>query len=291
MIIDLRWNNVTNIIDFKPGMHNTFQKYVSIYLSNNPLKYDCSVSSFLKQWWTQGTLLDYEEVVFANREHLTDTNINALCSEEDALIGLIGSSVIGSLITLLLLGVIISRRKHIWRYFTNILCKKRDKDDVVTYLNRIDAARPYDVFVSFAHPDEEFVTDILMPKLENEFGQKVCVHFRDWIVGDLIPDQIIKSVDASRKTILILSEHFLESEWSYLEFRTAHKLGIEEKRPKVILILLNKDLIGDNRLTEELKSYIVVDNYLLWSDPDFWEKLQKLLPSQKKIRRKRRNLK
>ncbi len=85
-----------------------------------------------------------------------------------------------------------------------------------------DKEKLYDAFVSYSHQDEDFVVDELVHRLETEEGFKLCLHFRDWIAGDWIPDQIVRSVDQSKRTVVILSKNFVESVWSRLEFKAAH---------------------------------------------------------------------
>ena len=44
----------------------------------------------------------------------------------------------------------------------------------------------YDAFISFrsSKNDEFWVLNTLFPMLENEMGFKICVHFRDFLVGE-----------------------------------------------------------------------------------------------------------
>ena len=58
---------------------------------------------------------------------------------------------------------------------------------------------------------------------------QVCVHSRDWNVGEDIPSQIFRSVEDSRKTIIVLSQSYIESQWSDMEFKAAHKKALAEK--------------------------------------------------------------
>ncbi|CAH0564879.1 unnamed protein product [Brassicogethes aeneus] len=48
----------------------------------------------------------------------------------------------------------------------------------------------------------------------NHDPYKVCVHYRDWIPGVLITEQVITSVRDSRRTLVIVSKNFLESCWT-----------------------------------------------------------------------------
>ena len=44
----------------------------------------------------------------------------------------------------------------------------------------------------------------------------------DFQVGETIPDQIIKSVNLSRRTLIVLSKAYVDSMWTNLELRAAH---------------------------------------------------------------------
>ena len=70
--------------------------------------------------------------------------------------------------------------------------------------------------------DEAWVLEELVNRLEGQEGFKLCLHFRDWTPGDWIPDQIVRSVDQSRRTVVVLSKNFVDSVWSRLEFKAAH---------------------------------------------------------------------
>lgn len=142
----------------------------------------------------------------------------------------------------------------------------------------LDADREYDAFVSFAHGDHEFVADKLLPKLESDScAYKVCVHYRDWTPGDLIPTQIVRSVASSRRTVIVLSNHFVQSVWGMLEFRTAHVSSIAEGRVRVLVIAL-QDSPPIDELPEELRLYLRSTTYLRWDDPWFWDKFRYALP-------------
>nr|KAG5691245.1 hypothetical protein BaRGS_015213 [Batillaria attramentaria] len=47
----------------------------------------------------------------------------------------------------------------------------------------------YDVFVSYASEDQDWVFQHLMPELEGRLGLRLCLHERDFIPGKHIVDQ------------------------------------------------------------------------------------------------------
>ena len=64
----------------------------------------------------------------------------------------------------------------------------------------------------------------LAPRLENGYKPfRLCLHYRDFPVGASIAETIVRSVESSRRTIILVSNNFLASEWCKFEFQTAHQ--------------------------------------------------------------------
>ncbi|XP_075989684.1 toll like receptor isoform X2 [Anticarsia gemmatalis] len=266
-ILDLSYNNLSYIpMEF-------LDNNIHLYLKNNPLECSCWYQNDIRRLKNYEFLKDYEEITCENGILLSEIDVTELCNTRDAIIT--GVSTFLGLAILVVFACLL-----IYKFWYEILIYVTSRGLCKCCITEImlDSERDFDIFLSFSHQDFPIIKNVLLPKLENNFGQKCCVHYRDWIIGESIPDQIRKSVLISRKTIILLSKNFLESNWANFEFWAAHNLAIQEGRSRVILILLEENLVKNENLSPELKGYINTNTYLLFDDPKFWEKLQKVLP-------------
>lgn len=165
------------------------------------------------------------------------------------------------------------RETKVWchsRFGVRIFCKNPE-------FEMDERDKLFDAFVSYSSKDEAFVVEELAPILENgDPSYKLCLHYREFPAGGYISDTIEQAVESSKRTIMVLSENFMKSEWCRYEFKSAHHQVLRDKRKRLIVILLgevpNKDLDPDIRL------YLKTNSYLQWGDKHFWEKLKFALP-------------
>ena len=61
--------------------------------------------------------------------------------------------------------------------------------------------------ISTSHHDRPFAKREVLDYLEDNFGFKICMHERDFTVGDTIPANIEVAVNHSRRMIMILSRY------------------------------------------------------------------------------------
>ncbi|XP_077987075.1 uncharacterized protein LOC144441385 [Glandiceps talaboti] len=147
----------------------------------------------------------------------------------------------------------------------------------------------YDAFIVYNQHDRPWVMQQLVQNLENndQHNFKLCVHERDFMPGVEIFDNILDSIENSRKTVLILSPQFAESEWCYFEMRMAQNYLFEEKRDVIILVLLEE--IPDHLMPRVLRKLLTTKRYIKWTKNKvgqrlFWKKLKLALRKGDKMK-------
>ncbi|XP_063415130.1 uncharacterized protein LOC134697033 isoform X2 [Mytilus trossulus] len=151
--------------------------------------------------------------------------------------------------------------------------------------------REWDAFISYKSEgnDEQFVLKYLHPKLELELGFKLCLHFRDFIPGNAIANNILQSVTKSRRVILLLTPRFIESEWTKFEYQKAQYEMIHGRQTIIPIIL--EDISSFKKTMDiNLQHILKSVTYLEWPGVDnpskekkFWTRLMLALPKRKEV--------
>ncbi|CAH1270380.1 TLR4 [Branchiostoma lanceolatum] len=143
--------------------------------------------------------------------------------------------------------------------------------------------KKFDAFVSYNHHDRAWVMNELVPHLE-EGGEefRLCLDYRDFVPGAPITDNIVNAIYDSRKTVCLVTEEFLKSEWCEMEVQMATYRLFDEQVDVLILVFLED--IPDRALHRyhRLRRLMCKRTYLEWpKDPQgkalFWERLKDAL--------------
>ncbi len=102
----------------------------------------------------------------------------------------------------------------------------------------------YDVFVSYSHKDKEWVHGRLLPGLERS-GLKVCLDFRDFELGVSAAINMERAVQQSRKTILVLTPNWVESEWTEFESLLIQTKDPAGRRQRMLPVMLEECSLPD----------------------------------------------
>ena len=96
----------------------------------------------------------------------------------------------------------------------------------------------FDAFISYCSHDEDWVRKKLVANLEKENNKyKLCLHYRHFIPGRCITDNITAAVQKSRKTVLVVTKKYLKSGWCDFETRFAQTHHLHEHTGGVIGII------------------------------------------------------
>ncbi|XP_063415142.1 uncharacterized protein LOC134697051 [Mytilus trossulus] len=150
--------------------------------------------------------------------------------------------------------------------------------------------KEFDAFVSYrsSEADEEFVYKRLYPKLEKEMGFKLCLHYRDFVPGDTIANNIIWAINNSRRTIIVVSQQYIQSDFTRFEYQVAQTEMLKRKH-KIIPVLLEDINHLEHEMDENLKIIIESVTYIKWPGENnskaldqFWKQLHLSLPKKHK---------
>ena len=169
------------------------------------------------------------------------------------------------------------------------------RDDEEEVLDEEDARRPlrFDAYVAYHDNDQDWVLDELVKNIEGEYlnEEGEMVQNEEQVVDTMVlhiperdaqPGQpriraVTDAIQRSMKTILVLSQNFMGSEWCYFQMQIAFERLFAEGRDVIILILLED--VPYEQMTRELRKLLRRKRYLKWPDDPvgrrlFWGRLR-----------------
>ncbi|XP_062991260.1 toll-like receptor 2 type-2 [Elgaria multicarinata webbii] len=282
-ILNIRENKV---IEFSEEQLEKFTEMESLDARYNAFQCSCTFVSFIKSQpripnisvgWPENYICD-------SPDHVRGQKIGAaqlpLAECHLALM----MSLICILLLLIILGVAsLCYKFHVFWYTQMIWAWLQAKRKPQRAHNQeID----YDAFVSYSEQDSEWVENVMVQELEQAHPPfKLCLHKRDFLPGKWIMDNIVDSIEKSKKTLFVLSEHFVKSEWCKYELDFSHFRFFDEKNDAVILVLLEP--IPDKSVPKrfcKLRKLMNTKTYLEWprdedQQPLFWFNLKTAIKS------------
>ena len=153
----------------------------------------------------------------------------------------------------------------------------------------------YDAFVAYDKNDRSWVVKELIPNLEAPGEQggdetsdgirepmRLCIHERDFQLGNWIEENIVTAIEQSRQIILVVSNHFLESNWCRFELEVARMQSLERGRNLIVPILLEN--VSLEIMPASLQFIVRKHTYIEWKEDEvlhgeFWRRLTEVLSS------------
>ncbi|XP_056301458.1 toll-like receptor 5 [Danio aesculapii] len=271
-VLHLDYNSIYSV---DPNLFSTLS-YLS--LMNNDFRCDCDLKDF--QTWLNQTNVTFvhsiEDVTCASPEDqymvpVVKSSIQCEDEEEERrikelrLVLFIVCTVLIILITASTI-VYISRRGYIFKIYKKLIgkfdYKPQEEPDPDRFL--------YDVYLCFSSKDIKWVERALLKRLDSQFSEhntlRCCFEERDFIPGEDHLTNMRSAIQNSRKTICVVSKHFLKDGWCLETFTLAQcRMLVELKDILVVLVVGN---IPQYRLLkyEQLRSFIENRSYLVWPD-------------------------
>lgn len=136
----------------------------------------------------------------------------------------------------------------------------------------------FDSFVSYCKKDEVFIHQILAPELEcGHPPYHLCLRYRDLTISSgYLAEAMTEAIECSHRTIVLLSEQYLKSDWCRFELKAAHQETLCNKQHRIVVVLLDKNTL--NQLDDEAKMCLNGAPIIRWGDRRFWEKLRYAMP-------------
>ncbi|XP_077523256.1 protein toll-like [Amblyomma americanum] len=275
--LDLRGNRLKQL----PYSLVTEHTFTFLWLSDNPFRCDCADYNFSQ--WIQA----HGEVVRDAREIRCGRSSNpAVSGKQFVSLGqkqlCPASMPKGTLFLLLVLGLLViiltllaiylryGRAAKLWARTLGVCGWTPCTEEQDLYLEKL-----LDVFVSFSSKDTSWVNDELLPRLDI-LGLSYCTYERNFKGDFLLQDIIRDAIACSRRTLLLITRNFVESEWCRWEFRLAHQRALDDIN-RLVIVLVDEEAAG--ALDGDLRLYVRAANHLRWGEPNFWERLQRSLPN------------
>ena len=256
--------NETSIPEYVLNNLTTFS------LANNPFSCTCTQRWFSN--WLRTTSVPLaspypERYSCKNPPHLRHTNVQnynptfigclALYILIPSLVGIV--LVCGLMIWGILYKFRWNIRYAIFKLSTGYVPLDNDENEYVGYVSHCDE-------------DRHFVHDFVLPKIPN-----LCIRFRDFIPGIDYMDNVEKSIEASKKMLLVLSNEYFNSEWQVAELKFIHSVSVKRRKQICIVILLDK--FDKKFLSVISRGFLQESPCLEWTEHKtgqklFWGRLQ-----------------
>ncbi len=295
--LDVSYNNIlsiaSNVLD-----HFKNPSFEVILFEGNPFECSC---------WSEGTekLIEFAEEYKAVTDlHEAKCNAdyelsrlahNDNCSNKAFTLMIIIFSVLMAVLSITLV-VFYKYQQFIkmWLFAHNTCLWWVDEE----YLDR---DLEFDAFVCYSQKDVLY-TQHLVNELENGTpNYKLFLHERHFRGGEPIVLEVIllhihhrhfinlkfslfqvhNAIAQCRRTIIILSRNFLESQWPVYEFSCAYNRSVAEKRNRLIVVKYG-DIEHDAEMDETIRLYLKTYTYIESNDRWFWEKIRYALPHRRR---------
>jgi len=142
-------------------------------------------------------------------------------------------------------------------------------------------SRLFDVYVMYSKQETEFVHHTLSPTLESgsTSSYKLCLHQRDLPPSAPVDDTISAAIELSERVLIVLTNSFLQSEWSQTRNALFNSFPNDESHVDKLIILLLDDINeGFMQSCQDLHHFLQSSPVIRWGSPGYLSQLRFYLP-------------
>ena len=137
----------------------------------------------------------------------------------------------------------------------------------------------YDVRVIYDETDERvrrWVVDELLQVLETEWGHHVFLVERDMLAGGNHAEEIAQSIRQSRRTLILVSQNFVDNEWAQFAYQAAFQFQIENNLHRLLVVAWEP--VETDTMDHSIKVYFETKQVMCRTSRRFWPLLKSKLP-------------
>nr|ARQ14823.1 toll-like recptor 5 [Oncomelania hupensis] len=271
----LNANRITTITE-KTFSAELRKSLTHLDLSNNPYLCDCNLLWFSQWLRSNDSMFKYPWSEY-NCTNAGGVPVASFHMAEQACIWTPTVYIYIIIIaTILITSTVASACLFSYRWQLRLLCYDASRSRSEVRRQRLATGSfKYDVFVSYASEDQQWIRLQLMPELV-KLGLRPCIHERDFIPGKNIVENIVDCVQASKKVLMVFSPHFVRSRWCQyeLDFCINH---VMEQGDALIVVCLEDVVWRD--MSSSMVFVMKAITYIQWAEYDdaktaFWGRLK-----------------
>ncbi|XP_060074967.1 toll-like receptor 4 [Ylistrum balloti] len=246
--IDIRYNKLLSLDKATRDWLDEKANGITVLLDGNRFTCTCDTAEFVS--WIITTKVEFKKKTPNYNCTLKDgsiSNVRYVYDNRDIFFKECNShlfwlqfsiSAISLLVFVIVLAVVC--HKFRWRilYYFYRNCKiKPGLEDTTSY--------SFDLFVAYTAADSPWIWQQLRPKLELQHNIQLCLHERDFEIGESISQNIVNCLQKSKRILFVISAEYINARWCDFELEMANMERVQRGCTNSIIVAIKGEIPAD----------------------------------------------